>query len=162
IRRIESGFRQGVAYQDSSVSVVFNLAGTWSDPGVGKTLAQKQYQSGVDVIYNGAGRTGLGIIEAAKEANQLTMGTSGDQRYLAPDNVVGNRPKRVDAAVLMLVEEMLQDKFRPGLRSLGLKEGGLALGPFNETLVTPAMLAKLEELKGKIIRGEITVLLPEP
>ena len=62
----------------------------------------------------------------------------------------------------MLVEEMLQDKFRPGLRSLGLKEGGLALGPFNETLVTPAMLAKLEELKGKIIRGEITVLLPEP
>lgn len=162
IRRIESGFRQGVAYQDSSVSVVSNLAGTWSDPGVGKTLAQKQYQSGVDVIYNGAGRTGLGIIEAAKEANQLTMGTSGDQRYLAPDNVVGNRPKRIDAAVLMLVEEMLQDKFQPGLRSLGLKEGGLALGPFNETLVTPAMLANLEELSGKIIRGEINVLLPEP
>ena len=160
-RRIESGFRQGVAYQDGSVSVVANLAGTWSDPEAGKTLARQQYQAGVDVIYQAAGRTGLGVIEAAKEANQLTLGTSGDQRYLAPDNMVGNRPKRVDAAVLMLVEEMLQEKFQPGLRSLGLKEGGLALGPFNEKLVTAAMLKRLEELKQKIMVGEIVVRVPE-
>ena len=162
-RRIESGFRQGVAYQDGSVSVVANLAGTWSDPEAGKTLARQQYQAGVDVIYQAAGRTGLGVIEAAKEANQLTLGTSGDQRYLAPDNMVGNRPKRVDAAVLMLVEEMLhaERKFQPGLRSLGLKEGGLALGPFNEKLVTAAMLKRLEELKQKIMVGEIVVRVPE-
>lgn len=160
-RRIESGFKQGVAYQDGNVAVVSNIAGTWSDPEVGKTLAQQQYQSGVDVIYQAAGRTGLGVIEAAKEANQLTMGTSGDQRYLAPDNVVGNRPKRVDAAVLMLIEEMLQDKFQPGLRSLGLKEGGLELGPFNETLVTAAMLKRLEEVKQKIMAGEIVISVPE-
>jgi basic membrane protein A len=160
-RRIESGFRQGVVYQDSSVSVVANVAGTWSDPQVGKTLAQQQYQSGVDVIYQAAGRTGLGVIEAAKEADRLTLGTSGDQRYLAPDNVVGNRPKRIDAAVLMLIEEMLQDKFQPGLRSLGLKEGGLELGPFNKTLVTAAMLKRLEEIKQKIIVGEIVIRVPD-
>lgn len=160
-RRIESGFRQGVAYQDGSVSVVSNLAGTWSDSEAGKTLARQQYQSGVDVIYQAAGRTGLGVIEAAKEANQLTLGTSGDQRYLAPDNMVGNRPKRVDAAVLMLVEEVFQNKFQPGLRSLGLKEGGLELGPFNETLVTATMLKRLDEIKQKIMAGEIVIQAPE-
>ncbi len=75
------------------------------DPEVGKSLALAQYAAGVDLIYNGAGRTGLGIIEAAKERDKLTIGTSGDQRYLAPGNVVGNRPKRVDTAVLMLVKD---------------------------------------------------------
>jgi basic membrane protein A len=156
IRRIESGFKQGIIYQDNSVEVVTDIAGTFADPEVGKTLALKQYQTGVDVIYNAAGRTGLGIIEAAKETGQFTLGTSGDQRYLAPGNVVGNRPKRVDTAVLMLVEEMIQGKFTPGVRSLGLKEGGLELGPFDQNLVTGAMMKRLDELKEKIISGEIS------
>jgi len=159
-RRIESGFKQGVAYQDKGVQVLSDLAGTFADPERGKVLALAQYQAGVDVIYNGAGRTGLGIIEAAKETGRLTIGTSGDQRYLAPGNVVGNRPKRVDAAVLMLVSEIRDGAFSAGQRSLGLKEGGLALGPFDEKLVSGAMLSQLESLEQKIIRGEIVVQIP--
>jgi basic membrane protein A len=161
IRRIESGFRQGVAYQDNSVEVVSDMAGTFADPEVGKTLALAQYAAGVDLIYNGAGRTGLGIIEAAQEAQKLTIGTSGDQRYLAPGFVVGNRPKRVDVAVMTLIDELINGQFTPGIRSLGLKEEGLALGPFDESLVSQAMLARLEDLKQKIISGEILVQVEE-
>ena len=157
IRRIESGFKQGVAYQDDSVAVVSDLAGTFADPEIGKSLALAQYKAGVDVIYNAAGRTGLGIIEAAKETGQLTIGTSGEQRYLAPGNVVGNRPKRVDTAVIMLIEELANDRFSPGIRSLGLAEEGLSLGPFDENIVTDAMLEWLEGLKQQIIAGEIAV-----
>jgi len=161
IRRIEGGFKQGVAYQNSAASlnveVVSDLAGTFTDPEIGKSLALAQYEAGADVIYNGAGRTGLGIIEAAKEAGKLTIGTSGDQRYLAPGNVVGNRPKRVDTAVLTLVQEVKDGQFTAGTRSLGLKEEGLSLGPFDENLVTEAMLKQLEGLKQQIIAGEIVV-----
>jgi len=39
IQRIEGGFKQGVTYQDSSVAVVSDLAGTFVDPEVGKSLA---------------------------------------------------------------------------------------------------------------------------
>jgi basic membrane protein A len=156
-RRIESGFKQGVAYQDSTVEVISELAGTFTDAEKGKAIALKQYEAGVDVIYNGAGRTGLGIIEAAKEKNQLTIGASGDQRYLAPGNVVGNRPKRVDTAVLTLIKEILNDKFQSGTRSLGLKEGGLSLGPFDPNIVNAQTLQRLEDLKQKIIAGEIAV-----
>lgn len=156
-RRIEAGFKQGVAYQDPTVTVLSDIAGTFTEPEIGKQLALAQYAAGADVIYNGAGRTGLGIIEAAKEADRLTIGTSGDQRYLAPGNVVGNRPKRVNTAVVTLVEEVLEDRFTPGTRSLGLKEGGLSLGPFDEALVTPEMLRRLEDLEKQIISGKITV-----
>ena len=160
IRRIESGFRQGVAYQDSRVEILSSMAGNFSDPEIGKFLALRQYAAGVDLIYNAAGRTGLGIIEAAKETNNLTIGTSGDQRYLAPGHVVGNRPKRVDIAVLTLVQEIRTNRFTPGIRSFGLQEEGLSLGPFDEKLVTRKMQKHLQQLKQKILAGEIVVKVP--
>jgi basic membrane protein A and related proteins len=157
IRRVISGFKQGVVYQDSSVQVFTDIAGTFSDPQVGLTLALAQYNAGVDVIHNGASKTGLGIIQAARQVNKWTTGTSGDQRYLAPGNMIGNRPKRVDVAVEMIIEEVSKGTYQVGVRSLGLKENGIQLGPFDETVVTPNVLNRLEELKQKIMKGEIKV-----
>ncbi len=157
IRRIFAGFNQGVAYQDSSVKVFDDFAGSFSDSQLGYNLAMKRYGEGADVIHNAASKTGLGIIEAAKASGKLTTGTSGDQRYLAPGNVVGNRPKRVDTAILLLVKEVKENDFYAGSRSLGLKEDGLQLGPFDPDIVTPSMLARLDELKGQIINGSIVV-----
>jgi basic membrane protein A len=157
IRRIISGFTQGVAYQDSSVTVFSDIAGTFSDPQAGYDLAMSRYNQGVDVIHNAASKTGLGIIEAAQQVKKYTTGTSGDQRYLAPGYMIGNRPKRVDTAVQLLIEEVNNGSFKAGVRSLGLKENGLALGPFDESVVTPSMLSRLDEIKQKIIDGEIQI-----
>jgi basic membrane protein A len=157
IQRMEQGFKQGVAYQNDQVEVVSEMAGTFSDPEVGKEIALAQYEAGVDIIYNAAGRTGLGVVEAAKEQNKLTIGTSGDQRYLAPGNVVGNRPKRVDTAILTLIEQVKQGQFKPGTFSLGLKEGGLSIGPFDENIVSDEIKNHLTELEQKIINSEITI-----
>ncbi|MBW2138897.1 MAG: BMP family ABC transporter substrate-binding protein [Deltaproteobacteria bacterium] len=157
IRRIQGGFRQGVEYQDKTVEVISDMAGTFADPEIGRALALTQYRAGVDVIYNAAGRTGLGIIHAAKEAKKLTIGTSGDQRHLAPGHVVGNRPKRVDRAILLLVEDLTKGRFTPGVQSLGLAEGGLGLGPFDENIVTPSMVERLEALKQMIIERKLLV-----
>jgi basic membrane protein A len=157
IRRIMSGFKQGVAYQDNSVRVFTDFAGTFSDPEVGLKMALARYVEGADVIHNAASKTGLGIIQAAQQMNKWTTGTSGDQRYLAPGNMLGNRPKRVDNTVDMLIEEATTHKFTPGVRSLGLKENGIMIGPFDENVVTPAMLNRLDELRQKIVDGIITV-----
>lgn len=157
IQRIISGFEQGARYQDSSVKVFSDIAGTFSDPQVGLNIALTRYNQGVDVIHNAASKTGLGIIQAAQQVNKWTTGTSGDQRYLAPGNMIGNRPKRVDTAVQLVIQEVNDGNFKAGVRSLGLKENGLSLGPFDETIVTPVMLNRIEELQQKIISGEIQV-----
>jgi basic membrane protein A and related proteins len=157
IRRIISGFTHGASYQDVTVEVFTDIAGTFSEPQVGYNLAVSRYNQGVDVIHNAASKTGLGIIQAAQELGKYTTGTSGDQRYLAPGYMIGNRPKRVDTAVQMLIDEVSQGVFKAGVRSLGLKENGLALGPFDETIVTPAMLNRLDEIKQKIISGDIKI-----
>lgn len=157
IKRIISGYTQGANYQDSNVMVFSDIAGTFSDPQVGYKLSVSRYNQGVDVIHNAASKTGLGIIQAAQEMKKYTTGTSGDQRYLAPGYMIGNRPKRVDIAVQVLIKEVYDNTFIVGVRSLGLKENGLSLGPFDETVVTPAILNRIDEIKRKIINGEIQV-----
>jgi basic membrane protein A len=157
IRRIMAGFEQGVKYQDSQVKTFCDFAGTFSDSEIGLIMALKRYSEGADLIHNAASKTGLGIIQAALKTNRWTTGTSGDQRYLAPGNMLGNRPKRVDTAVEMIIQEVNQGTFKAGVRSLGLKENGLSLGPFDDTVVTSDVLQRLEELKTKIIDGEIIV-----
>jgi basic membrane protein A and related proteins len=157
IRRIISGFKQGAGYQDSSVKITAEMAGTFSDPQVGYKLAIALYNQGLDVIHNAASKTGLGIIQAAQETHKWTTGTSGDQRYLAPGNMIGNRPKKTDTAVQLVIEEVSQGTFKGGVRSLGLKENGLALGPFDESVVTAEKLKRIDELKLKIINNEIQV-----
>jgi basic membrane protein A len=157
IRRIMAGFSQGVAYQDNNVEVINDFAGTFSDPEVGFKRAMVLYDQGVDVIHNAASRTGLGIIEAAKQTGKLTTGTSGDQRYIAPGNVVGNRPKCVDTAVMLVIGDLYHGTFTSGIRSLGLKENGIMLGPFDESIVNDEMIERLEDLKKKIIEIQIIV-----
>ena len=157
LQRMATGFQQGVQYENDEVEVAIDYAGSFADPEAGEELASAQYAAGVDVIYNAAGRTGLGVIDAAKAAGKLTIGTSGDQRYLAPGNVVGNRPKRLDTAVLALIQEVQENRFTPGVRSLGLKEGGLSIGPFDPSLVTVAMQKRVDDLEKKIVAGEIVV-----
>jgi basic membrane protein A and related proteins len=157
IRRIISGFTQGVAYQDRGVTAFSDIAGTFSDPQIGYNLAMTRFSQGVDVIHNAASKTGLGIIQAAQHQKKYTTGTSGDQRYLAPGYMIGNRPKRVDTAVQLLIEEVSRGTFAAGVRSLGLKENGISLGPFDDTVVTPAILNRLAEIQQKITGGEIQV-----
>jgi basic membrane protein A len=59
--------------------------------------------------------------------------------------------------VLMLIQEVKDGIFQAGTRSLGLKENGLSLGPFDESIVSKAMLARLDELKQQIISGQISI-----
>jgi basic membrane protein A len=57
----------------------------------------------------------------------------------------------------MLISEVSNGRFKPGSRSLGLKENGLALGPFDETVVTQTILNRINEIKQGIISGEIQI-----
>ena len=62
-----------------------------------------------------------------------------------------------DTAVITLIQEVRESHFEPGVRSLGLKEGGLSIGPFDTDLVTDDMQERLDELEKRIVDGEIIV-----
>ena len=64
ISRFECGYKQGVAYQDSSMKVLANMTGStpaaFGNPSKGGELTRSQIEAGADVVYAAAGGTGIG------------------------------------------------------------------------------------------------------
>ncbi|MCD4689937.1 BMP family ABC transporter substrate-binding protein, partial [bacterium] len=145
------------------ISVTVAYAGptpqAFADPARGKELAMLQYGRGVDVIYHASGNTGVGVIEAAKEAGRFVIGVDSNQNYVAPGIVLTSMVKRVDNTVYAIVQSAYEGSFQGGLREFGLAEDGVtyAVDKYNESFITEEMVRSVEEAKAAIIAGEISV-----
>src|SRR3546814_2737302 len=79
IRRFACGYIQGARSVDEDVKVLVNMTGptpaAWTDPARGAELARSQIERGADVIIQAAGGTGIGVLQAAADAEVLGIGT---------------------------------------------------------------------------------------
>ncbi|MBT2292845.1 BMP family ABC transporter substrate-binding protein [Paenibacillus albidus] len=161
------GYIQGAQYVDPDVKVAVSYAGDFVNPAKGKELSLIQYNSGVDVIFNVAGGTGLGIFDAAKEKTKYAIGVDSDQAALLKDTdpekanlIVTSAIKKIDSAILGAVTKIQDGTLEMGKRDvLGFVEEGVGIAE-NDIYkdVFPADLqAKVEEVKQKLINKEVTV-----
>jgi basic membrane protein A len=163
VKRFEAGFRAGVAATNPKATVIANYTGSFTNFALGKQVGQDLLSKGTDVIFAAAGVDGLGAIQAVKEARDegkpvYVIGVDSDPSHLAPKAVLSAVVKRVDLVVYEAVRDRLQDRFQGGNLTLGLKEGGIAYAPVRLDFPgKPDALRKLEELKAKIISGELQV-----
>jgi basic membrane protein A and related proteins len=131
----------------------------WADPTRGAELARSQFDRGVDVVFAAAGTTGLGVLQAAKDAGKLSIGSDSNQNYLHPGSVLTSMLKRVDVAVYRAFTTAREGSWKPGTQVLGLAEDGVgyAVDEYDAALITPAMKAKVEAARADIIAGRIKV-----
>ncbi|MFW5994308.1 MAG: BMP family lipoprotein [Bacillota bacterium] len=149
-----AGFQAGAEYISEEVEVSHSYVGAWDDPGRGKELAISMIEDDADIIWAAAGRSGLGVIEAAEENNIYAIGSDADQSHLAPEHVITNGMKFVDNTVYIAVEQILDDEFEAGVHTLGVEEDALG---YTETMLPADVIEKLEEIKSDIIDGEIEI-----
>ena len=163
IRKFALGYVEGAHYVNPSVEVFQNMTGTtpsaWNDPTKGGELAKSQFGRGADVIFHAAGGTGLGVMQAAKDAGLLSIGCDSNQDYIHPGSVLTSAVKRVDVAVYKTFSDVKNGAWKPGKIFLGLAENGVgySLDEHNRKLITPEMEAKLNQAKADIIAGKIQV-----
>jgi basic membrane protein A len=134
--------------------VLHSYVGHWADPAKGKELAISMLEQGADVVWGAAGRSGLGVINAAKERNIYAIGADADQGYLAPNNILTNGMKYVNNSVEIAIGKVIDDTFSGGIHLLGVKEDGLG---YSKSLIPKDIIKKLEKMKTKLISGEIKV-----
>jgi basic membrane protein A len=165
VRRIELGFAQGVKNVDSSISFISDYVGEFDDPLKGRLLAETQYTLGADVIYQVAGRCGIGAIEAANEFGRWIISTGGDHSDLAPNAVLTSRIKNVGKPILDVIESVVADRFEGGVvKSYGFAEGGLMMAPIRPSVfkvVTPTIQNIMQEVQAQVISGKIKVELED-
>lgn len=160
IDAFEWGYKAGVAYAAKElgreIQVDSQYAETFADSAKGKAIANKMYNSGADVIFHAAGGTGLGVIEAAKEANKWVIGVDRDQAYLAPDNVLTSAMKNVNIAVIDLSEKMINGEHIGGQNyEYGLSDGSVGLAEGHDN-IDDAVYEDTMKLQEELKAGSIT------
>ncbi len=163
IRNFGYGYEQGLKFVKPNGEVFSNMTGTtpaaWNDPTRGAELAKSQFDRGADVVYAAAGGTGLGVLQAAKDAGKLSIGVDSNQNWIHPGSVLTSMLKRVDVAIESCFADAKNGKWTSGHNSLGLKEEGVgyALDDNNKALIDKAILDKVEAVKADIIAGKLDV-----
>ncbi|MBU5437871.1 BMP family ABC transporter substrate-binding protein [Tissierella sp. MSJ-40] len=156
------GYQAGVQYAakelGKEIKVLNQYAESFSDVAKGKAIATQMYQQGADIVFHASGDVGNGVIEAAKEQDKWAIGVDRDQNDLAPDNVLTSAIKRVDLGVYYVTEELKKGDF-PGGKTItyGLEDGAVDIAPTSNKHVPEEILKSVEDLKEKIINGEIKV-----
>jgi basic membrane protein A len=163
IRAFACGYEQGVHSVDAKMEVLQNMTGTtpaaWNDPTKGAELTQAQIDRGADVVYQAAGGTGVGVIQAAADAGKMSIGVDSNQNHMAPGSVLTSMLKRVDVAAYETMKDAMSGDFETGVRILGVAEGGVgfAVDENNASVLTAEMQAAMNAASAKITSGEIVV-----
>ncbi len=159
IKRFEVGYRAGAWYQNRKIKVLASYTGSWEDPGAGKEQALSQFERGAAVVFHAAGKTGLGVIEAAraKGPGHYAIGVDADQDNLAPGFVLTSMMKRMDVAVKEIIKDKAEGRFTNGIKRLGVREGGLQLSAMQHTRdkIPADLLKQIDEARAAIADGRI-------
>jgi len=164
IKKFEVGYLTGAKYINPNCEVLIGYAGVSGDafknPGKGKELALGQYERGADIIYHASGVTGLGVIEAAREKRKLVIGVDSDQYHEAPGYILTSMTKVVDNSVYETIKAVKEEIFQGGRSVMfDLKSKGIdyVYDANNKNLIPENIHQKVEDIRNKIISGEIQV-----
>ncbi len=158
------GYKQGALYANPEGTVLDAVYtdGDYEAPDKGKEAALSLYSQGADVVYQVAGKTGLGVFEAAAEQGKYAIGVDSDQKYINPDVIVTSMLKKVGDSVYSVISQYITDGTFAGgtIWEADMTTGLVGLGFGDDTMtqqVSPELKAEVEALAEKIISGEIVV-----
>lgn len=165
IQNFEAGYVAGAKEVDPSIKIDITylsqddpVKGFENAPG-GETAATGMYDKGADVVYHAAGKSGLGVFQAATDADKWAIGVDSDQ-YLTADadqkpHILTSMLKRIDVSIIEYVTAFNDGKAPTGFVTYDLKTDGVGYsksGGFVDDIVD-----KLDAYKQQIIDGEIVV-----
>ncbi|MCC3372581.1 BMP family ABC transporter substrate-binding protein [Cohnella sp. REN36] len=161
------GYIEGAKYVVPDIKVAISYAGDFANPGKGKEMSLLQYKSGVDVIFNVAGGTGLGVFDAAKEQKKYAIGVDSDQSAMMKGTddekanlILTSAIKKIDSVILNAVKQAKEGTLAKGkLDVAGLQQDGVGLAENDvyASVLPESIRSQIEDLKAKLASGEIKV-----
>lgn len=160
IKKFQYGYTAGVKTANPNAEVLpAKYIGNWDNIDQAKVASNVLFDGGADIIYHAAGRAGLGVIRAAKEHNLFAIGVDSDQDGEAEGNVLTSMIKRVDEAVFATISDLKAGNFASGEKWYDLAQNGVGISDltFTKDKIDPKFLTELDEIKKKIVSGDIQV-----
>ncbi len=165
----KTGFDQGAKDANPDVQILNAVAGTFSDPAKGKEIGLAQLNQGADIIFPIAGGTGLGALQAVKEAGggKLAIGVDSDQATIfaatdpaQADVIFTSVEKKVGESLFLALKGTVDGSQAYGQRIvLGLADGavGISKNAQYEKLVPAEVRAEVDAKEAEISAGTLVV-----
>ncbi|GAK52655.1 hypothetical protein U14_03908 [Candidatus Moduliflexus flocculans] len=160
IRNFMAGYETGAKYIDPEIKVETGFVGSFEDPAKGKEMALTIFNKGADIIFQIAGNTGNGVIEAAKDAGFYAIGVDSDQGYIAPGFIMGSMMKRVGLSVFETIQKILDGSYQNGaVITYGIAQNGVGMSKDDDMkqIVGDDVMNKLADIEKGIVEKTIPV-----
>jgi basic membrane protein A len=158
VERFQAGFYAGVKSVNPNCKVLSVVTGSFVDQAKGKEAALAMIEQGADFIFQIAGLTGIGAINAARESGIFAIGVDVDQSGVAPDTVLTSAVKGITSATYLTVKAVIDGEFVGGDNKVfGINEGATGLAPFHDfdSMVPAEVKAALEKAIADLKSGKI-------
>lgn len=160
------GYIEGVNYVDPEIEVLYSFVGNHEDSALAKELGLSQYQQGADVIF-AVGGNGLGVAEAATDANRYVIGVDFDYANRlestnpeSAKHVLTSVIKDYEGMVYPILVGINKGEVEWGSHSyISFEEGGVYLvkDKYTESIVKDEDWDKYSDIEEKLKSGEIKV-----
>jgi basic membrane protein A and related proteins len=148
-----AGYQAGAEAAYPGVETLNGYSQDFVDQAKCKEIALDQIAQGSKVVFQVAGRCGLGALDAAKEKSVQGIGVDADQAYLGP-HVLTSALKKVDVAVFQAVKRAQEGNFRGGTDVIATVEnGGVGIGKLSAEGQKYA--DQVQQIEDQIASGEI-------
>lgn len=163
------GYIQGAQLANPDIKVTTTYAGSWGDAPAGKDLANTMFDQGADVIFNVAGGTGIGGIEASVERGLFSLGVDSDQAMIYDADgktdfanaIVSSVLKNVDYSLYRAITMYMDGTLAVGTNeTLGIAEGGVGLADnkYYQANVSEEIRTAIADLEAQVTAGEIEIM----
>ena len=157
--QFELGYKAGVAYANKdkglNVQCESQYAESFGDAAKGSSITQRMVSDGCDVVFQAAGGTGVGVINACKDAGIYAIGADMDQSYLAEGTVLTSALKEVDVAIVDVSKRLLSGELKGGTNiTMGLSDGAVGI-PEDYSLMGEDVYNDALAVEGLIKSGDI-------
>jgi basic membrane protein A len=159
VEHYQAGFYAGVKSVNPDCQVLSVVTGSFTDQAKGKEAALAMIEKGADVVFQIAGLTGLGALNAAKEAGVCGIGVDVDQYAVAPEAIMTSALKNVTGASYLSVKDAVDGTFTGGNVVLGINQDATGIAPYHDfdkvipKAVKDAVNKAIKDMKA----GKITV-----
>lgn len=160
VDRFIAGYQDAVKTVSPSTTILNGYSNDFVDQAKGKEVGLNHISKNCDILFQVAGGSGIGYINAAKEKGVYAIGVDADQKDVAPGTVITSALKRVNKAVYDIVKAVKDKTYKAGDQSFNATNDGIGYGTLDPAVPASAKSAAdqaLADIKSGKIKPKDTV-----
>jgi len=179
-----AGFKAGAKtwneFSGDKVEVLTETADTFIDPSKGRELTKLLIDQGVDIVFDVAGATGIGVYEAIQESNRVqgiteqdirtgitkpkyfAVGVDVDHDEMYYGEVLVSALKKMSETIHSAVEDITKNQFTGGLHLVDFKDGftGISDMEYTKQHIPEMALILLEKAEKLMMERDERLSIP--